>query len=173
MGMTVVMTIAFACTMLLPAVRRRFRPTPFRIFTGLVAGSVLYGFTRLAISLIPSIWPGWEVSARAIYAWKAGHSTIFLVPTLILIVIAEEALWRGVVTRYMMERFGRLQGIIIGAVIFALAHWAAYNPLLLVAALGCGLFWNWLYAATDDLTIPTVSHLLWDILLLFVFPAIR
>jgi membrane protease YdiL (CAAX protease family) len=78
----------------------------------------------------------------------------------------------GVVTRFMMERFGRLPGIVFGAVIFAIAHWAAFNPLLLVASLGCGFFWNWLYAVTDDLTIPTVSHLLWDFLLLFVFPAV-
>jgi len=169
--MTVVMTSILAGTLFLPAVRRRLTPTPFGIVTGLVAGAVLFGMTRLAILLIPSVWPGWEESARAIYAWKAGHSTAFLVPTLILIVIAEEAL-RGVVTRYLMERFGRLQGIVLGAVIFAITHWAAFNPLLLLAALGCGLFWSWLYAATDDLTVPTVSHLLWDFLLLFIFPAI-
>jgi len=171
--MTVVMTIILAGTLYLPAVRRRQIPTPFRIITGLVVGAVHFGMTQLVISLIPSIWPGWEVSARAIYAWKSGHSTAFLVPTLILIVIAEEALWRGVVTRYMMERFGRLQGIMLGALIFAIAHWSAFNPLLLLAAFGCGLFWNWLYAATDDLTIPTVSHIMWDFLLLFAFPAVR
>jgi uncharacterized protein YbjT (DUF2867 family)/membrane protease YdiL (CAAX protease family) len=172
LAMTVVMTIALAGTLFLPAVRRGFRPTAFGIVAGLVAGLVLFGITQLAIFLIPSVWPGWEAYAREIYAWKAGHSVLFLATTLVLIVIAEEALWRGVVTSYTMERFGRLPGIVLGAGIFAIAHWAAFNPLLLLAAVGCGLFWNLLYAATDDLTIPTVSHLLWDFLLLFLFPAV-
>jgi membrane protease YdiL (CAAX protease family) len=36
----------------------------------------------------------WLESPLELFTWKAGHSTIFLVPALIVIVIAEEALWR-------------------------------------------------------------------------------
>ena len=71
-----------------------------------------------------------------------------------------------------MERWGRVAGIVVGAAIYALAHGATRNPLLLAAAFGCGLFWGWLYAATDDLVAPAVSHLAWDAMLLFAFPVI-
>jgi membrane protease YdiL (CAAX protease family) len=89
-----------------------------------------------------------------------------------MVVIAEELLWRGVVTRFLMERAGRAAGILLGAAVYALAHWAAWNPLLLLAAMAFGIFWGWLYAATDDLVSPTISHLLFDVLLLFGFPVI-
>jgi NADH dehydrogenase len=173
MGMTVAMGIAFAGTLLLPSIRRHLKPTPFRFLTGLIGGVVLYGITLLAVRLLPVLWPGWEGSARTLYSWKVGHSPIFIALTLILIVTAEEMLWRGVVTRYLIEHCGRTPGIICGSAIYALAHWAAFNPLLLIAAFGCGFFWSWLYAATDDLVAPTASHLLWDLLLLFLFPVVR
>jgi uncharacterized protein YbjT (DUF2867 family)/membrane protease YdiL (CAAX protease family) len=172
-GMTVAMGIAFAGTLLLPSVRHRFKPTPFRLLTGLFGGAALYGITVLIIRLLPFVWPGWEGSARTLYSWREGHSLPFIALTLILIVVAEEILWRGVVTRYLVERFGRMPGITCGAAIYALAHWAAFNPLLLLAAFGCGFFWSWLYSATDDLVAPTASHLLWDLLLLFLFPVVR
>jgi membrane protease YdiL (CAAX protease family) len=41
------------------------------------------------------------------------------------------------------------------------------NPLLFVAALGLGLVWGWLYAATDDLLLSAACHLAWDALMLF------
>jgi membrane protease YdiL (CAAX protease family) len=71
-----------------------------------------------------------------------------------------------------MERWGRALGIVAAAAVYAAAHWAAFNPLLALAAFGCGLYWGWLYAATGDLSAPIVSHLLWDTLLLS-FPLVR
>jgi membrane protease YdiL (CAAX protease family) len=50
------------------------------------------------------------------------------------------------------------------------AHAATLNPLLFGAALGCGIFWGLLAAVTDDLTAPIVSHLVWDVMILFVTP---
>jgi membrane protease YdiL (CAAX protease family) len=173
MGLTVVMGIAFVGTVLLQSVRHHLKPTPFRFLAGLIGGAALYGITLLAIRFLPGLWPGWEGSARTLYSWKEGHSPLFMTLTLILIVTAEEMLWRGVVTRYLIERCGRMPGIACGSAIYALAHWAAFNPLLIIAALGCGFFWSWLYSATDDLVAPTASHLLWDLLLLFLFPVVQ
>ena len=89
-----------------------------------------------------------------------------------MIVIAEETLWRGVVARFAIERFGRAFGVLVGAALYAAAHAVALNPLLLGAAFGCGLFWGLLYAATDDLSAPIASHLAWDVMILFLFPVV-
>jgi NADH dehydrogenase len=172
MGLSWGMGIALAGTLLLPAVRSRFKPSRVRITLGLVAGLVLFGITQAAAASLPLVWPGWEDAARKLYAWSEGHSPLFLGSTLVMVVIAEELLWRGVVTRFLMERAGRAAGILLGAAVYALAHWAAWNPLLLLAAMAFGIFWGWLYAATDDLVAPAVSHLLFDVLLLFAFPVI-
>jgi len=124
-------------------------------------------------ALFPLVWPEWETPARALYAWSSGHAPLFLGSTLVLAVTAEEALWRGVVARFLIERWGRTAGIVAAAAIYALAHLAAFNRLLLMAAFACGIFWGWLCVATDDLVVPVVSHLVWDLALFFAFPVVQ
>jgi NADH dehydrogenase len=171
-GMMLVMTPALAGAMLFSSVRRRVKPSLFRIATGLVMGVAFYGLTLLVLTFLTGVWPEWETAARQLYAWRGGHTPVFLGMTLVLIVIAEEFFWRGVVTRHFIERWGRGPGIAAAAGVYALAHWATFNPLLLAAAFGCGIYWGWLYSATDDLAAPVASHLLWDVMLLFMFPVV-
>jgi uncharacterized protein YbjT (DUF2867 family)/membrane protease YdiL (CAAX protease family) len=171
-GMTGAMGLALAGAMAVGSVRGRLRPAAGSIATGLVAGAVLYGLTLATVAFFRAAWPGWEGHARILYSLRGAHGVSFVAPTLVLVVLAEEAVWRGVVTRFLMERWGRAAGVAAGAAIYALAHAATLNPLLVAAALGCGLFWGLLYAATDDLVAPFVSHLAWDVLLLFLLPVI-
>lgn len=154
------------------SVRRRLRPTPFRVGAGLAAGAALWGLTSSATALARAVWPAWDGYVGQLLAWRGAHGPAFLAGTLILIVAAEELLWRGVVTRFLMERTGRAGGIVLGAVLYAVAHLITLNPVLLAAALGLGLFWGWLYAATDDLVAPLICHLGWDVMVLFVAPPV-
>jgi membrane protease YdiL (CAAX protease family) len=165
MGLTVAMGSALVIA-LASRPARRFSLSVFNMAAGVGAGLFLYGLTRLVAWVLPSLWPGWENGAQALYLWQRGHSWLFLAPTLVMIIIAEEVAWRGVIARFFMERWGKALGIVAAASVYALAHWAAFNPLLAIAAFGCGLFWGWLYAASDDLAPPVVSHLIWDTLLL-------
>jgi NADH dehydrogenase len=171
-GMTVVMGLLLAASLALGAVRRRLSATPRRIVLGLVSGGVLYGLTRAGVLVLKAAWPAWEGYARELSSWKSGSSTVFLAVTLVMIVIAEEVLWRGVVARFMMERWGAAFGVLAGAALYTAAHVATMNPLLLAAAFGCGVYWGLLAAATDDLTAPIVSHLVWDVMVMFVTPLV-
>lgn len=171
-GMTLAMGVLMAAALPLKAVRRRLMPTVRRVGLGLAAGALLYGLTRIGVLVLQAAWPAWADHARQLTAWKTGYSTTFLGITLVMIVAAEEIFWRGVVARFCMQRFGVAFGILAGAVLYALAHAATLNPLLLAAALGCGVFWGLLAALTDDLTAPIVSHLVWDVMVMFVTPLI-
>lgn len=171
-AMTAVMVPA-STLIFVRSIRRRLKPSVSGVLGGVSAGLLLYATTRVIVWILPLVWSDWELSARELYSWADGHPASFLWPTLFLIVIAEELLWRGIVMRFLMERWGRAVGIGAGAAIYALAHWASFNPLLLAAAVGCGLFWGWLFAVTDDLTVPVVSHLVWDSLCLFLLPVVH
>lgn len=171
-GMTLAMGTLLAGSLLFRAVRRRMSPTVGRVALGLAAGGILYGLTRLGVSLLTQFWPAWEHHARTLSAWKSGYSTPFLAATLVMIVVAEEAVWRGVVARFAIERLGQLPGLVLGAAFYTAAHGVTMNPLLLAAAFGCGLYWGLLYIVTDDLTAPLVSHLVWDVLVMFLFPVV-
>jgi hypothetical protein len=148
------------------------RPTVLRILIGVVAGAAHYAGALAGVFLLRAVWPGWEAWAREFYAWPAGHSSLYLGATLTLGILAEEVFWRGLVARSAMERLGRAGGIVVGSALFAAVHVASLNPLLVMVAFLCGLFWNWLYAATDDLTAPFVAHSAWDVTLLFVVPLV-
>jgi NADH dehydrogenase len=171
-GMTAAMGVLLAGSLPVDAVRSRMVPTVRRLALGVAAGVVLFGLTRLGVMILRPLWPAWEDHARMLSAWKTGYSMPFLLPTLVLIIVAEETLWRGVVSRFFQERLGHAAGIVAGALFYAGAHLMTMNPLLIGAAVGCGLFWGLLCAATDDLTAPIASHVVWDVLVMFVFPLV-
>lgn len=171
-GMTLSMAVLLAGSLGVRAVRERLSPTLSRAGWGAVSGAVLYGLTRLSILALSVWWPAWEVHARRLSAWKDGHSTSFLAVTLVMIVVAEETLWRGVITRFAIERLGRVLGILAGTALYVAAHVVTLDPLLLVAAFACGLYWGILYALTDDLSAPIASHLVWDVATMFLFPVV-
>jgi len=161
-----------AASLPLKAVRRRLTPTVRRAGLGLASGALLYGLTRCGVLVLPLVWPAWADHARQLSAWKSGHTMPFLAVTLVMIVAAEEIFWRGVVARFCMERFGVALGLLAGTVLYVAAHAATLNPLLFAAALGCGLYWGLLAAMTDDLTATIVSHLVWDVMIMFVTPLV-
>jgi NADH dehydrogenase len=171
-GMTVAMGLLMAGSLGIRAVRERLAPTVRRVAVGIAAGALLYGLTRVGAWTLQAVWPAWVVQARELSAWKSGQSTAFLGVSLILIVAAEEIFWRGVVARFCMERWGIAPGIVAAALLYMGAHAATMNPLLFGAALGCGLYWGLLMALTGDLTAPIVSHLIWDVMILFVAPLV-
>jgi membrane protease YdiL (CAAX protease family) len=170
--MTMAMGVLLAGSLSVRAVRSRMVPTLPRLALGLSAGVVLYALTRLGVLVLRPLWPAWETHARALAAWKTGYSLPFLAVTLLMIIVAEEALWRGVVSRFFQERLGHAVGIVAGAVFYAGAHFMTGDPLLIGAAVACGLFWGLLYAATDDLVAPIASHVVWDVLVMFVAPLV-
>jgi NADH dehydrogenase len=169
-AMTVAMTALLIAALAVPSVRKRARPRPRAVLAGLAAALPLWLATFAVSRILGALWPGFAERARVLLAWTAGLPKWFLLPTLAVIVAAEEAIWRGIATRLAMERLGRWTGVAVGAGIYALAHVATGNPLVILAAAGAGLVWSWLYAATDDLVAPFVCHLTWDVLILFVVP---
>ncbi|HYE98699.1 MAG TPA: CPBP family glutamic-type intramembrane protease [Planctomycetota bacterium] len=148
-------------------VRARLRFTPGRLLIGAAIGGLHFLATKGVLARVPA---GWEDWARELYTWREGHRPAVLLATLPVIVLSEELFWRGLVTRGVAERAGRGAGILAGALLFALAHLAAGNPLLIAAAFACGLFWGALAEASDSLSVPFAAHLAWDALALFVAP---
>ena len=85
------------------------------------------------------------------------------------ICVAEEIVWRGMVLSDLTERFGRRAALPLSALAYGAATlptlWllrdptAGYNPLLLTAAVGCGLVWSFLAAQFRRLTPVMISHM--------------
>ena len=97
------------------------------------------------------------------------QSSVLITSLLLLIPVLEEIVWRGMVLSLLAERFGTRRAWPIAAVLYALALTptaftladpeAGYNPLLCVAALGCGIFWSFTAQMTKRLPPVIISHI--------------
>jgi uncharacterized protein len=95
------------------------------------------------------------------------HS-VLLTLVLIGIAAAEEIVWRGMVLSELSARLGERRGWIATAVLYGLCALptlytlrlpeAGPNPLLITAALGCGLIWTFTAARVGRLMPVIFSH---------------
>ena len=88
---------------------------------------------------------------------------------ILMLCAAEEIVWRGMVLGDLTERFGRRAALPLSALAYGVAAlptlWlirdptAGLNPLLLTAAVGCGLVWSFLSAQIGRLPPVVISHM--------------
>jgi membrane protease YdiL (CAAX protease family) len=84
------------------------------------------------------------------------------------VAILEEIAWRGLIYSLVEERFGTRRAWPATAILYAAAHiptivllrdpYAGPNPLIVLAALGCGLVWGLIVARTGRLPVAIFSH---------------
>ncbi|WP_088102414.1 CPBP family intramembrane glutamic endopeptidase [Halalkalibacter urbisdiaboli] len=92
---------------------------------------------------------------------------------LFLIVIpGEEWFWRGFVVKRLLAKWTNLQAAFIGTLLYAGIHLFSGSALLVIAAFLAGLCWSYLYVKTRNLAVVIVSHLIFDLFLLIIFPLI-
>jgi membrane protease YdiL (CAAX protease family) len=87
---------------------------------------------------------------------------------LLLIVICEELVWRSMVLSELTERFGTRRGWPLAALCYGITALptlytlrvdsAGFNPLLVTAALGCGLVWSFLASIKGRLMPVIIAH---------------
>lgn len=154
------------------AIRETLRPSPWRILLGVATGLLMAGATWLlyppVVRAAPFVVADTEFLYSAFRATSRWTGALVLIP----VILGEELAWRHVVQSALVKRFGPATGIALAAAVYALAHAPLGSPVLVLAALGCGLVWGALRFATGSLVPTLVAHLLWDGLVLFWLPLI-
>jgi len=102
---------------------------------------------------------------------------------IVAVVVAEELVWRGLVTQLLADRVGSRTAWVWAAVLYALAYvptaWslradagpgAGLNPALPLAALGGALLWGGMARAFGRLTPSILAHALFDWAVVMMFP---
>jgi membrane protease YdiL (CAAX protease family) len=96
------------------------------------------------------------------------QASLLLTGMLLSVAALEEVVWRAMVLDQLMQRFGERLAWPISAVLYAtsllptaytLQGPAGYNPLLPLAALGCGLVWGFMGRLLGRLPPLMVSHM--------------
>lgn len=149
---------------LAPLLAWRTRSVALGISAGLAMAGATYLLFPVGEALIPSLHG--EV-ARLYGQLHTPPGPLRALPVLVLVVLAEELLFRGVLVKALLP-FGGVAAVGGAALLYALPQLGTGSPLLISLALCCGLLWGLLRVLANDLLTPLLAHLVWD-LLVFVF----
>ena len=149
----------------------RRMPAASTIALGTVVGVAMslatWWLYPLSVSILPPIRGEVETLYGLLRQWP-GPVRAF--PVLLLVVAAEEPVWRGVAIDLLSKRLGAWPAMLVAALLYVLPQVALGSPLLIVVAASCGLLWGALRVQTQSLAAPFFAHLVWDILVFVIFP---
>ncbi len=148
-------------------------PAPLvrEIGKGVASAALLYGVFFIGNFVAAHIIPGATADIGAVYGIRAGTSLVLVSLALLLVIGPGEVLfWQGLVERRWIERFGAARGWLFTSLVYAGIHLWSGNPMLVLAALVAGLAWGGLYARGWSVQSLIVSHALWDVGILILFP---
>jgi CAAX protease family protein len=152
--------------------------TATNVFVGVLLAALLYAlfyagnqFLMIVSRLFPALLPDRAGNISSVYANLGGLSPI-LVGSLLFFPIGfgEELFWRGFVQRRFREKGSATSAFILTTLLYTAIHVPTGNPVLILAALTCGLFWGGFYWATGRLVPVLVSHMLWDPFIFVIMP---
>lgn len=144
---------------------------PKWIAVGLLSAALLYLVFLVGDRVSALLFEFSKPQIAGIYSTKSQASPV-LIGSLLLLLIgpAEEIFWRGFAQRRMQHRFGPLMGFLVTTAVYAVVHIWAFNFMLLMAALICGLFWGWMYLKYKSVWPGLISHAVWDLIIFVIIP---
>jgi membrane protease YdiL (CAAX protease family) len=156
--------------------RRRLRAlfslAPRPIILGALAGGVATLLTRPLYVAVTRVAPAVASDVARLYGHLDATTPAWASLALMLVVVAEELVWRGAVQGALERRVGAGAGALLAAALYALALAPISSPVLVLVAFTCGLLWSGLRAATGSLVAPLIAHLVWDQVVLNIAPVL-
>lgn len=141
------------------------------VVIGLLSAVFLYAVFWVGHFFSTLILPFAGGQINSIYTIRDGADPLRIgLLMLLLIGPAEEIFWRGFVQRRLCGRYGLLCGFVFSVMMYAGVHVWSFNFMLIAAAAVCGGFWGLLFLATGRLWPCIISHAVWDVMILLLWP---
>ncbi|KMJ58276.1 hypothetical protein AB685_10220 [Bacillus sp. LL01] len=140
------------------------------VIFGLITGSILYGAFLTAYLLLKVLPLPLLPFVDELYRIVGPSSWWHYVALVLIIIPGEEVFWRRFVQPRVVKVVGRFQGVLVAAGMYAIAHIWTGNPMLVAAAATAGIAWGALYEWKKSLSLIIISHLVFDLWLLVIFP---
>lgn len=151
------------------SLRRELRPAFGDLSFGAISAGVLYGGAVLAKTALMPHGSARESWIMMVYNQIGDPLDVRQTVAFGIFVIAvlEELVWRGLVMRALEEPLGDRKALLLTTALYAGAHlptlWslrtgAGPNPLIVLAAAGCGLAWGAIAQRTKRLVPALVAH---------------
>lgn len=146
-----------------PTLRSRLRGGWRPLVVGPLAGGVLVLLTHLLYRATSALAPGITEEVAQLYAsLEAWPGPIGGLPVLVLAVIAEELVWRGVLLEALLERAPRAAAAAVATGLYALPQAVTGSWIPVALALGLGAVWTAQRLRSGGLLEPLLCHLVWS-----------
>lgn len=137
---------------------------------GFVTGTILYAIFLVAYLLLKVLPFPLLPFVEDLYSVVGPTFWWHYIALVVIIIPGEEVFWRRFLQTRLVQKTGRYKGILIASTMYALAHIWTGNPMLVAAALTAGIAWGALYEWKKSLAMIIISHLIFDLWLLVIFP---
>ena len=167
-------TASMACLLVLAFCFERphndFKHT--ELIIGFLSGIFMYMITWTASKVLPAVHPPLQTQLEDLYILLS-PTEIWQYSVLILLIIpGEEIFWRGLIEKRLLTHIKAVPAVLLSTLLYSLPLIFSGNLLLVLAGIGGGLLWGIIYAWKRSLSMVIISHLLFDLMLLAVFPLV-
>ena len=135
-------------------------------------GAAMVAATHLCFGLVTRLIPGLEQTVVSLYGEIGVQSPgpIASVLLILVVVLAEEALWRGLAVELFVARLGQLRTGIVVVLLYAVPQLIGGDWVLLAAALGAGTVFTVQRLVTGSLMAPIATHAIWSACIFSLIP---
>jgi membrane protease YdiL (CAAX protease family) len=138
---------------------------------GIAYGALMAGLTQLAYPIAKAVLPGLSDWVEPLYGnLRQPPGPYWALPILVLVVVAEECIWRGLLIDMLQRRYADSQVVLLSTALYAVPHLCSGSWLLVGVVLVCGVIWSRLRVMTGSLVVPLLTHLIWDLGVFVLFP---
>lgn len=142
-----------------------------KVLLGLLSALLLYLFFFASNKLSRWMFPWAGAGIDAVYAFKGGAAAMRIGLLMALVIgPGEELFWRALLQGGLEGKYRPFAAFLISAAVYTGVHLFSFNPMLIIAAAVCGVFWGLLYLVFRSPLLNVVSHTLWDISVFLLFP---
>jgi hypothetical protein len=155
----------------LPGLAELLRPTLRSAGLGVLGGAVMALLTHLLYPLAVAMIPDVADQALVLYhRLDSPPGRVAAIPIVLLVVMAEELVWRGIAYAQLRRHLGRPAAVAVATLIYAVPQLASGTWLLPALALTCGAVWTTQRAVSGNLVVPLLTHFTWNLLVMVAFP---
>ncbi|MFV0396393.1 MAG: lysostaphin resistance A-like protein [Bacteroidales bacterium] len=137
---------------------------------GIISAVVLWCVFFIGDKVAAFLFDFAKDQVHSVYTIRDGGVKSQIIVFLCLIGPAEELFWRGYVQEQLSRRFSPNVGFFMATAIYTMVHIWSFNLMLILAAAVAGTIWGLMYRFNKNLTTLMISHTLWDIAVLVLFP---
>lgn len=141
------------------------------LYLPLIISLFMYGFCFFVYEVLLSFKGPIDLELYEVYTMSEAFDGL-LILVFIIIVITEEIFWRGFAQQRLSMKYGNFTAITINAAIYSFAVLFSINPYLIGAALFSSFVLGFIFVKYKNLYIVILSHIIWDILILKIFPLV-